>query len=139
MKAIHNNLYNILRQSKVVVNIVKSKNESNSNVLNHKIIPNLILAKNKKSSIQRLSFFVCGVGGIRTLVQTQYDLRFLHAQLLFNCREREGESLTYTVLRICWISSLLSNIAVTSSIIRCLWCQTIEQGLTRQKLFLILN
>ena len=41
--------------------------------------------------------FVRGAGGIRTLVQTWYKVCFLHAYLLFNCREGEGQLLAYTV------------------------------------------
>ena len=47
---------------------------------------------------------ICGAGGIRTLVQTWYKVSFLHAYLLLNCREGEGQPLTCTVFRRCFIS-----------------------------------
>ena len=49
-------------------------------------------------------FRFCGAGGIRTLVQTWYKVSFLHAYLLFNCREGEGQPLTYTFFLRCFIS-----------------------------------
>ena len=49
-------------------------------------------------------FPFCGAGGIRTLVQTWYKVCFLHAYLLFNCREVEGQPLTCTIFLRCFIS-----------------------------------
>src|SRR5471030_1241126 len=51
----------------------------------------------------------CGAGGIRTLVQTWYKVSFLHAYLLFNCREGEGQPRACTVFLSCFVSSCCRN------------------------------
>ena len=52
-----------------------------------------------------------GAGGIRTLVQTWYKVSFLHAYLLFNCREGEGQPLTCTVFLRCFISPAMHTLS----------------------------
>ncbi len=80
----------------------------------------------------RLLYF-SGAGGIRTLVQTWYKVSFLHAYLLFNCREGEGQPLTCTVFLRCFVSSGCRTSNQTSFVFRCPNCRSNETENRRDK------
>ena len=80
-----------------------------------------------------------GAGGIRTLVQTWYKVSFLHAYLLFNCREGEGQPRTYTFFLRCFVSPAMHTIKQASFVFRCPGCRSNKTENRRDKSYLILN
>ena len=86
--------------------------------------------------MQAFVFFdieISGAGGIRTLVQTWYKVSFLHAYLLLGCREGEGQPLTCTVFRRCFISPAYHTSKQASFIFRCPGCRSNETENRRDK------
>jgi len=74
-----------------------------------------------------------GAGGIRTLVQTWYKVSFLHAYLLFNCREGEGQPITCTVFLRCFVSPAMHTIKQAIFVFRCPGCRSNKTENRRDK------